>query len=58
MATLVGALPDAVLAELVDICGEEHVLTGRAARFNRARVPAPTTGPPATRRPPTGSPTW
>ena len=41
MATAVAALPDTVLAELVDICGEEGVLTDRAARFNRARVPAP-----------------
>jgi glycolate oxidase len=35
------ALSDPVLEELVEILGADHVLTGRSARFNRARVPAP-----------------
>ena len=35
------AIADGVLDELVQICGEEHVFTGRSARFNRARVPSP-----------------
>jgi glycolate oxidase len=35
------ALADPVIEELVQICGEDHVFTGRSARFNRARVPAP-----------------
>jgi glycolate oxidase len=35
------ALTDPVVEELVGICGADHVLTGRSARFNRARVPAP-----------------
>lgn len=39
MAT-VAALPDAILAELVEIFGGDRVLTSRSARFNRARVPA------------------
>ena len=39
MATI--ALADAVLEELVAICGEEHVFTGKSALYNRARVPAP-----------------
>src|SRR5687767_9627638 len=39
MATV--ALSDAVVDELVQICGEDHVFTGRSARFNRARVPSP-----------------
>src|ERR671911_2253341 len=39
MATV--ALSDAILDELVEICGEEHVFAGASARFNRARVPSP-----------------
>ena len=39
MATV--AISDTVLDELVAICGEEHVFSGRSARFNRARVPSP-----------------
>ena len=35
------ALSDPVLEELVEILGADHVFTGRSARFNRARVPAP-----------------
>ena len=35
------AISDTVLDELVAICGEEHVFSGRSARFNRARVPSP-----------------
>ena len=37
----VATLDEAVIEELVAICGEEHVLTGKSALFNRARVPAP-----------------
>jgi glycolate oxidase len=37
----IATLDQAVLDELVAICGEEHVLTGKSALFNRARVPAP-----------------
>lgn len=37
----VATLPDTVIDELVAICGEDHVFTGRSALFNRARVPAP-----------------
>ena len=37
----VAALPDTLIDELVAICGEEHVFTGRSALFNRARVPSP-----------------
>ncbi len=50
---------DAVLDELVQICGEEHVFTGRSARFNRARVPSPFPGAPLGRvhsRTPSSSP--
>src|SRR5215218_2981143 len=39
MATV--ALSDAIVDELVQICDEEHVFTGRSARFNRSRVPSP-----------------
>ena len=39
MATV--ALSDAVLDELVAICGADRVFLGRSARFNRARVPSP-----------------
>src|ERR671919_612981 len=39
MATV--AVSDAILDELVQICGEEHVFAGASARFNRARVPSP-----------------
>jgi glycolate oxidase len=39
MAT--AALSDAVLDELVAICGADRVFSGRSARFNRARVPSP-----------------
>jgi glycolate oxidase len=35
------ALSDPVIDELVQILGEEHVLTGKSALYNRARVPAP-----------------
>jgi glycolate oxidase len=35
------ALSDPVVEELVGICGSEHVFSDKAARFNRARVPAP-----------------
>jgi glycolate oxidase len=35
------ALPATIIDELVEICGEDHVLTRRSALFNRARVPAP-----------------
>jgi glycolate oxidase len=35
------AFSESLVAELVDICGEAHVLTSRSARFNRTRVPAP-----------------
>lgn len=37
----VASLPDTVIEELAQICGPEHVLTGKSALFNRARVPAP-----------------
>jgi len=37
----VASLPDTVIEELARICGPEHVLTGKSALFNRARVPAP-----------------
>jgi glycolate dehydrogenase FAD-linked subunit len=37
----VAALPDTLIDELVAICGEDHVFTGRSAVFNRARVPSP-----------------
>jgi glycolate oxidase len=40
MATL-APVADAVLDELVRICGAERVLTSMSARVNRARVPAP-----------------
>jgi len=34
-------LSDAIVDELIAICGADHVFTGASARFNRARVPAP-----------------
>src|SRR2546423_13170987 len=37
----VAAFPDTLVDELVAICGEDHVFTGRSALYNRARVPAP-----------------
>ena len=37
----VAALPDTLIDELVAICGEDHVFTGKSALFNRARVPSP-----------------
>jgi glycolate oxidase len=37
----IATLDASVVDELVAICGEEHVFTGRSALFNRARVPAP-----------------
>ncbi|MCC6224567.1 MAG: FAD-binding oxidoreductase [Thermoleophilia bacterium] len=37
----IATLPDSVVDELVQICGEEHVFTAATALFNRARVPAP-----------------
>jgi len=39
MATV--GLADAVVDELRAICGDDYVFTGKSARFNRARVPAP-----------------
>ena len=41
----VAALPDTLIDELVAICGEEHVFTGRSALYNRARVPSPFPSP-------------
>ncbi len=35
------SLSDAIVEELVRICGPDHVFTGASARFNRTRVPAP-----------------
>ncbi|CAN5704508.1 FAD-linked oxidase C-terminal domain-containing protein [soil metagenome] len=35
------ALSDPVLEELVQILGEDHVLSGKSALYNRARVPSP-----------------
>ena len=40
----IATLDEAVIDELVGICGEDHVFTGRSALFNRARVPAPFPG--------------
>lgn len=37
----IASLPDTVVDELVAVCSEERVLTGKSALFNRARVPAP-----------------
>ena len=37
----IATLPDTLVDELVAICGEDHVFTGRSALFNRARVPSP-----------------
>ena len=37
----VATLPDSVVDELVQICGADHVFTGKSALYNRARVPAP-----------------
>jgi glycolate oxidase len=37
----VATLDTTIVDELVAICGEEHVFTGKSALFNRARVPAP-----------------
>ena len=37
----VAALPDTLIDELVAICGEDHVFTGKSALYNRARVPSP-----------------
>ena len=37
----VAALPDTLIDELVAICGDEHVFTGKSALYNRARVPSP-----------------
>ena len=37
----IASLADAVIEELVEICGADHVFTGGSALFNRARVPAP-----------------
>jgi glycolate oxidase len=39
MATV--ALSDAIIDELAQICGADHVFTGSSARLNRTRVPAP-----------------
>jgi glycolate oxidase len=35
------AIAETVIDELVAICGEDQVFTGRSALYNRARVPAP-----------------
>ena len=37
----VAALPDTLIDELVAICGDDHVFTGKSALYNRARVPSP-----------------
>ena len=37
----IATLPDTVIDELVEICGADHVFTGKSALFNRARVPSP-----------------
>ena len=37
----IATLSDTVVDELVAICGEDHVFTGKSALYNRARVPAP-----------------
>lgn len=37
----VAALDQAVIDELIAICGEENVQTGKSALFSRTRVPAP-----------------
>ena len=37
----VASLPGTLVDELVAICGDDHVFTGKSALFNRARVPAP-----------------
>jgi glycolate oxidase len=37
----VATLGKTIVDELVAICGEEHVFTGKSALFNRARVPSP-----------------
>jgi glycolate oxidase len=37
----IATLSDTIVDELVAICGEDHVFTGRSALLNRARVPAP-----------------
>ena len=37
----IATLSETVVDELVAICGEDHVFTGRSALFNRTRVPAP-----------------
>ena len=39
--TIAPALADAVLTELEQALGSEHVHTSKTARFSRARVPAP-----------------
>lgn len=39
--TTAAQLADPVLEELRQVLGGEHVLTSKAARYNRARVPAP-----------------
>ena len=36
----IATLPDTLVGELVQICGEDHVFTGKSALYNRARVPA------------------
>ena len=41
MATVIPALSSEVVDELRQICGEDHVFTGKSALFNRARVPSP-----------------
>lgn len=39
--TVAPQLAEPVLDELRDVLGSDYVLTGKAARYNRARVPAP-----------------
>jgi glycolate oxidase len=36
-----GIYDTSIVDELVAICGEDHVVTGKSALYNRARVPAP-----------------
>jgi glycolate oxidase len=37
----VAALSDTLVSDLVSICGDDRVLTGKSALFNRTRVPSP-----------------
>ncbi|HEV2950876.1 MAG TPA: FAD-binding oxidoreductase, partial [Actinomycetota bacterium] len=38
---MIATLPEALVDELVAICGEDRVFTGKSALYNRARVPSP-----------------